>query len=66
MHVVWASYLLSRSLLHVELDVLQISSLRDLPVNTADIGIGVGVGNVDQEVSDRAQEIVGVDVPDQC
>lgn len=59
----WETHLLCGTRSHVEVDVLQISALGDLPVNTAYVGIGRCIGNVDHEVADGPQEVVLRDIP---
>lgn len=59
--------LLSRGsiLHHVEVNVFERSCLRNLPVDGADVRIGIRASNIDLEIFDASQEVVRVDIPGQ-
>ena len=50
-------------LLHVEVEVLKRRALSNLPMNSANLGVGRSRANIDDEVSYASEKVILVQVP---
>jgi hypothetical protein len=58
------TYLLCSALFHIKINVLQIGTLCNLPMNTTDGGFWVRTCDIYLEIANTSQKVVLVNIPD--